>query len=100
MNTAAIQAIREIKQLDMQTISEIVAALSNQVSKCAGSHLKAHQNAVEMLDDITLYLRDEIDAEERLNESEGEEELKSRKVFRQCDEEGARQQYASRMEAV
>jgi hypothetical protein len=76
MNANAIKAIREIKRLDIQAISEVVAALSCQINKVANSHLQAHKNAVEMLDDLVLYLTDEIAADEAFTASQIEEDAR------------------------
>ena len=76
MNTAALKAIREIKSLDMQAIQELAQCLANQIEKCANSHLEAHKNAIEMLDDIVLYLQDEIKSEAYFGASQDEEEVR------------------------
>lgn len=76
MNTQVLQAIRALKSVDMQSIQEIAQCLANQIEKCPNSHLQTHKNAIEMLDDLVLYLFDEIKAEEAYGASQDEEDAR------------------------
>jgi hypothetical protein len=76
MNTQVLQAIRALKSIDMQSIQEIAQCLANQIEKLPNSHLATHKNAIEMLDDLVLYLFDEIKAEEAYGASQDEEDAR------------------------
>lgn len=76
MNTAALKAIREIKSLDLESIQEIAQCLANQIYRCPNSHLEAHKNAIEMLDDLSLYLFNEIKADNAFTASQIEEDAR------------------------
>lgn len=61
---AHVDAIRDTKDISLESVQAIVGALFCAVKVSNGSHLKPQQDVLDMLCDLSCYLQDELTEQE------------------------------------